>query len=137
MADTNNIYNVITTLATLAVGGGGYKILSLILKYRNNDKEDKKDGWQFAIQTLKAELEMERQTAKQYAIDTTAKIVTLQTKVDYLEKRGRLLETALIKNGMIDEVTQIDYIMDQNTQKIEEIHQKVQKRVKKQTKQSK
>lgn len=137
MPDQNNIYNVITTLATLALGGSGYKMVELFLKYKKNDKEDKKDGWQFAIQTLKAELELERQTAKQYAISTNAKIIELETKVNYLEKRGRLLETALIKNGMIDEVTQIDYIMDQNTKKIVEIHDKIEKRVKKQPKTAK
>lgn len=129
--EISNIYTFLIALVTLGVGAGGQKLLSTYLKYKSNSQDDKKDGWQIAIQTLKSELEKEREASKQYAIATNEKIIKLETKVEYLEKRGRLLESALIEKGMITAVQQIDYILNGRGEKIDEIHNKITRKSKK------
>ena len=137
MPEINNTLSYITTIVTLLLGAGGVKIAELLWFGIKQTKQDKKDGWQIAIQTLKQELDTERATAKQYAIETNKKIIELETKIIYLEKRGRLLESVLIKNGMINELEQIEYILDENNSKLDEITKKTQKLPKKQSKSDK
>lgn len=144
MPDPSNIYSLISSIVTLAVGAGGIKLFEKFYKARREDRENQKDGWQFAIETMQNQIQNERKLNKEmideerlknkeYAIQTTQQINEIKTELAdtkkeliYTKSKMQHMEVSMVKAGLIDEIDKINQVLDSRDNIINEIQLKVE-----------